>query len=29
MVEDHRVPSWFHRKMQQICFGIVWEKIDG
>ena len=29
MVEDHRVPNWFHRKMQQLCFGIVWEKING
>lgn len=29
MVEDHRVPNWFHRKMQEFCFGIKWEKIDG
>ena len=28
-VEDRQVPNWFHRKMQQLCFGIVWEKIDG
>lgn len=26
-VEDHRVPNWFHRKMQQLCFGIKWSKI--
>ena len=27
MVEDHRVPNWFHRKMQTLCFGIKWQKI--
>lgn len=28
MVEDHRVPNWFHRKMQEFCFGIKWMKND-
>lgn len=28
-VEDHRVPNRFHRWMQKLCFGVVWEKIDG
>ena len=28
MVEEHRVPNWFHRKMQEICFGIRWMKND-
>ena len=22
-------PNWFHRKMQELCFGFKWEKIDG
>lgn len=26
-VEDHRVPNWFHRRMQELCFGIKWSKI--
>lgn len=26
-VEEHKVPNWFHRKMQQLCFGIKWEKL--
>lgn len=21
-------PNWFHRKMQQLCFGIRWQKRD-
>jgi hypothetical protein len=28
-VEDHRVPNRFHRWMQKLCFGVVWEKIGG
>lgn len=28
MVEDHRVPNWFHRKMQELCFGLRWIKIS-
>ena len=27
--EKGKEPNWFHRKMQEFCFGIVWEKIDG
>ncbi len=22
-------PNWFHRKMQEFCFGFQWRKIDG
>lgn len=22
-------PNWFHRKMQELCFGFQWRKIDG
>jgi hypothetical protein len=22
-------PNWFHRKMQEFCFGFKWEKING
>jgi len=29
MVEEGKEPNWFHRKMQQLCFGFKWEKIDG
>ncbi len=29
MVEDHRVPNRFHRWMQKLCFGVVWEKTNG
>jgi hypothetical protein len=29
MVEEGKQPNWFHRKMQQLCFGFKWEKIDG
>ena len=28
-VEEGKQPNWFHRKMQSICFGFKWEKIDG
>jgi hypothetical protein len=28
MVEEGREPNWFHRKMQEICFGVKWIKID-
>lgn len=28
-VEEGRQPNWFHRKMQELCFGIKWSKIDG
>ena len=28
-VEEGKQPNWFHRKMQSICFGFNWEKIDG
>lgn len=28
-VQEGQQPNWFHRKMQQLCFGIKWEKIDG
>jgi hypothetical protein len=24
-----REPNWFHRKMQELCFGFQWRKIDG
>ena len=24
-----REPNWFHRKMQEFCFGFQWRKIDG
>lgn len=26
-VEEGKQPNWFHRKMQQLCFGIKWEKL--
>lgn len=26
-VEEGKEPNWFHRKMQQLCFGIKWEKL--
>jgi hypothetical protein len=29
MVEEGNEPNWFHRKMQELCFGFKWEKIDG
>ena len=29
MVEDGNEPNWFHRKMQELCFGFKWEKING
>ena len=29
MVEEGREPNWFHRKMQELCFGVKWEKING
>lgn len=22
-------PNWFHRKMQELCFGFQWRKLDG
>jgi hypothetical protein len=28
MVEEGKEPNWFHRKMQELCFGIKWEKND-
>ena len=28
-LENGKQPNWFHRKMQELCFGIKWEKIDG
>lgn len=28
-VEDGNQPNWFHRKMQQLCFGFKWEKVNG
>ena len=28
-VQEGQQPNWFHRKMQQLCFGFKWEKIDG
>ena len=24
---DENVPNWFHRKMQQLCFGFQWRKV--
>ena len=29
MVEEGKQPNWFHRKMQELCFGFKWEKYDG
>jgi hypothetical protein len=29
MAEEGKQPNWFHRKMQEFCFGFKWEKIDG
>jgi hypothetical protein len=29
MVEEGKQPNRFHRKMQELCFGFKWEKIDG
>lgn len=29
MVEAGKQPNWFHRKMQELCFGIQWRKVDG
>ena len=29
MVEEGKQPNWFHRKMQELCFGFKWEKING
>ena len=26
MVEEGMEPNWFHRKMQELCFGIKWIK---
>jgi hypothetical protein len=26
MVEEGKEPNWFHRKMQELCFGIKWIK---
>ena len=26
MVEEGKEPNWFYRKMQELCFGIKWEK---
>lgn len=26
MVEEGKQPNWFHRKMQELSFGIKWEK---
>ena len=28
-VEEGKQPNWFHRKMQELCFGIKWSKING
>jgi hypothetical protein len=28
MVEEGGEPNWFHRKMQQLCFGIKWTRIE-
>lgn len=28
-VEEGRQPNRFHRKMQELCFGIKWSKING
>jgi hypothetical protein len=28
-VQEGQQPNWFHRKMQQLCFGFKWEKING
>ena len=27
MVEEGKQPNWFHRKTQELIFGIRWEKI--
>ena len=27
MVEEHKVPNWFWRKMQYLCFGNKWIKL--
>jgi hypothetical protein len=24
-----QLPNWFHRKMQELCFGFQWRKVDG
>lgn len=24
-----QVPNWFHRKMQELCFGFQWRKTNG
>lgn len=26
-VEEGKEPNWFHRKMQELCFGVKWEKV--
>jgi hypothetical protein len=26
LVEEGKQPNWFHRKMQTLCFGIIWSK---
>lgn len=25
--QDHRVPNWFHRKMQELILGFKWQKL--
>lgn len=27
MVEEGMEPNWFHRKMQEPCFGFKWERV--
>jgi len=27
-VEKGKEPNWFHRKMQTLCFGFKWEKLN-
>lgn len=27
-VEEGKEPNWFHRKMQELCFGVKWEKVN-
>jgi hypothetical protein len=26
-IEEGKEPNWFHRKMQELCFGFKWERL--